>query len=158
MSKRSFPALIAAGALTAMTGCAPTITVEAGPYATEPICAQVVLSLPKTVLDQQRVKASGQTTAAWGESGAAITFTCGVEPPSPTTQDCQSITVDVFGIPEVFDWISTETESGWTFTSYGREPAMQVQIPRSLEASQPTGALVDVASAVAYVEATHACQ
>lgn len=157
MSRKTF-AFLASAALVALTGCAPTITVDAGPYATEPVCAEVVLSLPKVVLDQPKAKSTSQATAAWGQPGAAITFTCGVEPPIPTTEDCQSITTNVFGNPEVFDWITTENEKGWTFTSYGREPAMQVQVPASLESTQPTGALIDVASSVAYVEATHACQ
>lgn len=157
MSRKTY-AVLTAAALVALTGCAPTITVDAGTYATEPICAEVVLSLPKVVLDQPKAKSTSQATAAWGQPGAAITFACGVEPPSPTTEDCQSITTNVFGNPVVFDWITTENEGGWTFTSYGREPAMQVRVPASLESTQPTGALIDVASSVAYVKATRACQ
>ncbi len=157
ISRRVVGAL-GAVSLLALTACAPTISTQPGPYATDPLCAQVVLSLPKTVLGQDRAKITAQTTAAWGKPGAAIVLTCGVEPPIPTTKDCQSITTPVFGTPVVFDWISTEDDAGWTFTSYGRDPAVMVQVPHSLESTQPTGALVDIAGSVAYVEATHACQ
>ncbi|WP_435300443.1 DUF3515 family protein [Timonella sp. A28] len=140
-----------------LAGCTPTISVRAGVDATEPICAKVVLTLPDEVLGQKRVKTNSQATAAWGEPGSAITFTCGVEPPQPTTEDCQSITAQVFGEEQVFDWITNSTDNGFTFVSYGRSPAMMVQVPASLDTPQPTAALLDVASAVAKVEATSAC-
>lgn len=153
----SATALIASVSVLALTACTPVISVQAGKYATEPVCADVVLTLPDLVLDQERVKTSSQATAAWGEAGKAITFTCGVESPDPTTEDCQSITTNVYGKEETFDWIMIAGESGFTFVSYGREPAMMVQVPNSLNAPQPTAALLDVANAVAKIEATHAC-
>jgi len=140
-----------------LAGCAPTISVNAGEYADDPLCARVVLALPDTVLEQQKAKTTSQATAAWGVGGAAITFTCGVEPPAPTTENCQSITASVFGEDMDFDWIATQDDRGFTFISYGRNPAMMVQVPAILGANQPTAALLDVATAVAKVEATHSC-
>ncbi|WP_313280602.1 DUF3515 family protein, partial [Timonella senegalensis] len=144
MNRRKSIALGAIIALPALSACTPTISVNAGPYATEPVCAKVVLALPDQVLEQERAKTTSQATAAWGEGGAAITFTCGVQPPAPTTEDCQSITTDVFGTDETFDWITTQDSKGFTFVSYGRTPAMMVQVPAILGTNQPTAALLDV--------------
>lgn len=149
-------AIVSVSGLT-LSACTPVISVQAGKYATEPICADVVLALPDVVLDQEKVKTTSQATAAWGEAGKAITFTCGVESPDPTTEDCQSITTNVYGVEETFDWIMVKGDSGFTFVSYGREPAMMVQVPNSLNAQQPTAALLDVANAVSKITATHAC-
>ncbi|MFD2839008.1 DUF3515 family protein [Populibacterium corticicola] len=141
-----------------LTACTPVISVPAGTYATEPICAEVVLSLPDQVLEQDRAKTTSQATAAWGEGGAAITFTCGVEEPETASEDCQSITLDMFGEPETFDWIAYPSDTSFTFVTYGREPAMMVQVPASLNASQPTAALLDVANGVSKIPATKACE
>ncbi len=141
-----------------LTACTPVISVPAGTYATEPICAEVVLALPDQVLEQDRAKTTSQATAAWGVGGAAVTFTCGVEEPETASEDCQSITVNVYGEPETFDWIAYPHDSGFTFVTYGRTPAMMVQVPASLNASQPTAALLDVATGVSKVAATKACE
>lgn len=143
---------------TTITACAPVISVPAGVNATEPICADVVLALPDVVLEQERAKTTSQATAAWGEAGAAITFICGVNQPDPTSEDCQSITLDMFGREDTFDWIMNTSDSGFTFTSYGRDPAMMVQVPATLNSTQPTAALLDVANGVAQVPATKACR
>lgn len=149
---------LVAGGVALLAGCAPTISTTAGQYATSPECARVVLSLPDTVLDQQRAKVTAQATAAWGEPGAAITFTCGVGDPDPASDQCQSMTLNVFGKEEVFDWILIESEQGLSYVSYGRSPAMLVQIPYSLGTTQPTAALTDIALAVSHIEAEKACR
>lgn len=141
-----------------VSACTPVISVPAGQDAAEPVCADVVLSLPDVVLDQERSKTTSQATAAWGEAGAAVTFICGVAQPDPASEDCQSITLDIYNEQETFDWIMSNSESGFTFVSYGREPAMMVQVPSSLNATQPTAALLDVANAVAKIPATKACR
>lgn len=147
---------VAAAALV-LTACAPTITVSPGEDAADPLCARLVLAVPETVLGQPKVRASGQATAAWGEPGAAITLTCGVEVPPPTTQECESISVDSGGVEQTFDWITTKDDNGWTYVSFGRDPAVAVQVPTSLGMGQPTAALVDLARAVSEVEATRTC-
>lgn len=140
-----------------ITACSPTISVPAGDAAADPLCARVVLSVPGEVAGQQKVRASGQATAAWGEPGAAITLACGVEQPSPTSSDCQSITLDGSG-GATFDWITAQDDNGWTFVTYGRDPAVAVQVPAALAGSQPTAALIDLAGAVSEVEATQSCR
>jgi hypothetical protein len=155
--KRTLGIAFGVALLSTSAACAPVITVPVGVEATTPVCAEVVLALPDVVLDQEKAKTNSQATAAWGEPGAAITFTCGVAAPDPTSEDCQSITTNVYGAPETFDWILITSSTGFSFVSYGREPAMMVQVPASLNAEQPTAALLDVAQAVAKVPATHAC-
>ncbi|WP_307844007.1 DUF3515 family protein [Sanguibacter suaedae] len=156
---RPSTSLVLAAALAAITtaGCAATISVPAGPDAANPLCARAVLAVPGKVAGQEKVRASGQATAAWGQAGAAVTLRCGVEPPTPTTEDCQSITVDVRGEETVFDWIAVQDDAGWTFVTYGREPAVSVQVPASLALEQPTAALVDLAAAVNEIPATRQC-
>lgn len=144
--------------MVSLTACAPTIATTAAEHATDPACAKVVLSLPDTVLEQDRAKVTAQATAAWGEPGAAITFTCGVADPDPASEQCQSMTLNIFGKEEVFDWILVESKQGLNYISYGRSPAMLVQIPFTLGSSQPTAALSDIALAVSHIPATKACK
>lgn len=52
---------------------------------------------------------------------------CGKAPPGPTTDPC----IDVNGI----DWVATTLDDGGTmFTTYGREPAVEVLVPAVYEA------------------------
>ena len=55
------------------------------------------------------------------------------------------------------DWVSVEDESGWTFTTYGREPAVEVFVPASVAAERSTSFLLDLGPAVSHVEATRSC-
>ncbi|WP_284293992.1 DUF3515 family protein [Luteimicrobium album] len=88
-----------------------------------------------------------------GQRGGAITLRCGVAQPGPSDQ-CQSIAnPDGTSV----DWITAETSTGWTFVTYGRDPAIEVRVPRALGEGQPTVALVDVAPAVLDVRATTTC-
>jgi hypothetical protein len=122
-------------------------------HATDPRCADVVLDVPATVAGHQKVTTTSQATAAWGSQGAAITLRCGVAAPGPSAQ-CQAIeNPDGTSI----DWITFETPTGWSFVTYGRDPATEVDVPRSLGQGQPTAALVDLADAVTDVPATSRC-
>lgn len=151
-------ALTLSASFLILAGCAPTIATTAGPYAPDPACASVMLALPESVLNLPRAQVTAQGTAAWSEGNGAVVVTCGVEQPAPTQEDCQSITTNVFGIEETADWISTSDDRGWIFTTYGRDPAIMVQVPHALNEPQPTGALVDVAPAIAEVEQTQFCR
>jgi hypothetical protein len=144
---------LACVAAVALSGCSPTISVPVAPHATDPRCADVLLDVPDNVADQPKVTTTSQATAAWGSSGAAITLRCGVDPPGPSDQ-CQAIAnPDGTSV----DWIGEQTSTGWTFVTYGRDPAIAVQVPTSLGQGQPTVALVDVAKAVADVPQTAVC-
>ncbi len=147
-------AVLGAGVVgAALTACSPVISVPVADGATDPTCADVVLDLPDQVAGQDQRTTSSQATSAWGRSGSAITLRCGVAQPGPSDQ-CQSIeNPDGTSV----DWITSETSTGWTFVTYGRDPAIEVKVPKSLGEGQPTVALVDVAPAVLDVKATQHC-
>lgn len=139
-----------------LSACSPTIDVPAGPDAGNPLCAKTVLLVPVEVGGLTKVKASSQATAAWGEPGAAITLRCGVDQPAIGVGNCQQIVVPISGVETTFDWITSSDENGWTFTTYGRDPAVTVQVPASVD-GQPTAPLVDLAGAVNEIPATKHC-
>jgi len=87
-----------------------------------PVCAQVAALWPDSVGGQpSRITAAdSNTVAAWGDP--PIIARCGATPPGPTTEQC----LDIEGV----DWISVKIEDGVRFTTYGRDPAIQVLVPQ----------------------------
>lgn len=75
---------------------------------------------------EPRVTAVQSTgVAAWGDP--PIVARCGKVPPGPTTDQC----IDVSGI----DWVATPLDDGGTmFTTYGRDPAVEVLVPAVYDA------------------------
>lgn len=128
--------------------------VPVAPHAPDPQCASVVLALPQDLDAGERRTTSSQATAAWvpDEGGEPIVLRCGVEPPGPTTDPCMEVEL---ADGTTIDWVAVEhEESGeWVFTTYGRDPAVEVTIPPG----QPSSILVDVAPAVAQTPATRTC-
>ena len=133
-----------------------TVQVPAGPEASHPVCADIVLGAPPEVLGMERQETSSQGTAAWGSGEDTVAMRCGVTPPGPTTDTCTRLE-DGSGI-EV-DWIVRELEDGgFLYTTYGREPAIDVTVPRSAAPDQPSGAALDLAQVVSRnIEATTHC-
>lgn len=167
-NRRAALALATVGVLTlALSGCSAAVPVDAAPHATDPVCAQIVLAVPRTLGSPARTAAgpsiptgaldkrqtTSQATAAWGESQPII-LRCGVEPPAPTTDQC--ISIDSTGSASV-DWVMRENDDSWTFVTYGRSPAVEVVVPKAAALDQPTAVLVDIASAVAIAPATRQC-
>lgn len=110
---------IAAG-LTA--GC--TSAVKAVPFDDaddRSACHEVAALWPTTVADQpQRVTAvDTDTVAAWGDP--AIIARCGAAILGPTQDQC----LDVAGI----DWVAVPLDDGVRFTTFGRDPAIEVLVP-----------------------------
>ena len=118
--KRLFAIGLLAAALAA-TGCTPTVHLEPAEGANDPACAEVSVRLPSgSIADHERVWTDAQATAAWGDP-SAILFTCGLEPPAPSTLQC----VSIGGV----DWIVDETDFPYLrMTTYGRTPAAQVYV------------------------------
>ncbi|PJI93256.1 uncharacterized protein DUF3515 [Luteimicrobium subarcticum] len=141
------------GAAGLTAACAPTISVDVAPDATDPVCASVVLDTPDELLTFDRQATSSQATTAWGRSGAAITLRCGVEPPGPSAQCVGVENPDGSSV----DWVATQGDAGWTFVTYGRDPAVEVQVPNGLDVGQPTAPLVDLSAAVQDTPATAGC-
>lgn len=133
-----------------------TVQVPAGSDAANPDCAQIVLNAPPEVLGMERVETSSQGTAAWGDGEDTIVMRCGVTPPGPTTDICTTL-ADGDGV-EV-DWIVQELDDEvFLYTTYGREPAIDVSVPRSAAPDQPSGAALDLTTLITRnIEATDRC-
>lgn len=145
----------AAGALLVLSGCAPTVPVTVAPFATDPVCASVVLALPRSLGEGlERVDTDAQATAAWGDPRAAVVLRCGVEPLGPTTERCQSVTT-----PQgpTIDWVVVEDDGDWTFTTYGRVPAVELIVPREVAESRSTSFVDLLGPAVALTEQQRSC-
>lgn len=153
MRHRTLPALTT-GALV-LTACAPAVPVTAAPDATDPVCASVVLALPPTLADGlDRVDTDAQATAAWGEPGAAVVLRCGVEPLGPTTDRCQSVTTPH---GPTIDWVVVEDDGTWTFTTYGRVPAVELVVPSQVASTRSTSFVDLLGPAIALTDQERSC-
>jgi hypothetical protein len=123
MIRRLTAVAAAAGALLALTGCTPTISVQPAPAATDPACAALIVRLPATIGPLEKRQTDAQGTAAWGDP-EAVQLRCGVTPPGPTTDPCYTVS-DV-------DWILADAGTGAdareVITTFGRTPATQVVV------------------------------
>ena len=143
------------GALLALGGCASVVPVIVAPYATDPTCASVVLALPTSLGEGlDRVDTDAQATAAWGDPRAAVVLRCGVEPLGPTTERCQSVET-----PQgpTIDWVVVEQDGRWTFTTYGRVPAVELTVPQAVTAQRSTSFVDLLGPAVAIAEQQRRC-
>ncbi|MGO1266988.1 MAG: DUF3515 family protein, partial [Microbacterium gubbeenense] len=98
---RRLSALGALALIAVAAGCTPTVHLETAPNANDPLCADVSVRLPQTIGDNDRVWTDAQSTAAWGDPSVVL-FTCGLEPPAPSTLQCVS-----FG---GVDWLVDDAE------------------------------------------------
>lgn len=152
-------ALLALLAGSVLAGCASPVGVDAAPHAADPLCAEVVLALPRELAGMPRLTTSSQATVAWGDRDAPVVLRCGVEPPGPSTDPCVSADDGTIAV----DWLAVEGapdadgSADWTFTTYGRDPAVEVLVPAEVTASRSTSFLIDLGPAVARVEQTRAC-
>lgn len=143
-----------AASVAALAACTPTIGVPAAEDAADPLCAEVMLTLPDRIGgDLDQVDTDAQATTAWGSPGAAVTLRCGVTPPGPSA-DCQQVESPSGTV----DWIVQAGDDGtWRFVTYGREPAVEVLVPPSVTEDHSTSFIGDLAPAVSKIEATAQC-
>lgn len=160
MVRPTAPGAFAPAALVvaALAGCATPVPVAAAPYAADPLCAEIVLALPAELAGMPKVTAGAQATAAWGDRRDPVVLRCGVEPPPPTTDPC--VTAD--DGDHAVDWVAVagpevDGAADWTFTTYGRSPAVEVHVPASVTAQHSTSFLIDLGPAIARVEQTRFC-
>lgn len=137
--------LLGAGAVL-VTGCGSTAAVEAAPHAADPLCAEIMLSMPDSIADFDLRETTSQGTAAFGEPSAVV-VRCGVEPPGPSPDHC----VNADGV----DWLAVEREDDWQLISYGRDPAIEVLL--DVERVASSTAMVALAPAAENVEQTREC-
>ena len=140
--------------LVGLASCG-TVRVPAGPAAETPVCADIVIAVPPQLLGQERTETSSQGTAAWGTGEDTVVMRCGVTPPGPTTDLCTRLE-DGGGV--TVDWIVREDDGVVRYTTYGREPAIDVTVPRSVAPDQPSAAPLDLGRLIsANIEATEFC-
>lgn len=108
--------------LAPLSGCAAAVEVAPGQAAADPACADVMAAVHQgldRLGDRDRRDTTSQSTAAWGDP--PVVLRCGVTSPAPTTDAC--LTVD--GV----DWVLRETGGTLSYTTYGRQPAVEVVLP-----------------------------
>lgn len=150
------PALGVVATLAALSGCAHAVAAQVAPNATDPVCASVVLAMPDSLGDglPQR-DTTAQATTAWGEPTDPIVLRCGVEPLGPTTEHCE--TVETPGGPSI-DWVVVENDdNSWTFTTYGRQPAVELHVPATVARERATSFVDLLGPAVAVTEQVRSC-
>ncbi|WP_402469043.1 DUF3515 family protein [Isoptericola aurantiacus] len=154
MLVRRLLVLLAVPCVALLAACTPTIGAEPAVDATNPDCAPVMLALPDVLGgDLDKARTNAQATAAWGEPGAAVTLRCGVAQPDPSPE-CQSVETPQGTV----DWIVLDDGEGtWQFTTYGRDPAIQVTVPPAITADHSTSFITDLTSAVVLVPADKEC-
>ena len=155
-TRRLVPTAAVVGTLALLAGCTSAVSAEVAPHATDPVCASVVLAMPDSLGDglPQR-STTAQATTAWGDPEHPIVLRCGVDPLAPTTEHCQ--TVETPGGPSI-DWVTVENDDGsWTLTTYGREPAVELHIPRSVAAASGSTYVDQLGPAVALTEQVRSC-
>ena len=145
--------VIVAAAATLLTGCVQAVPLSPAADANNAACADVTVRLPEVVAEKPQRETTAQATGAWG-SPAAVILHCGVAVPGPTTDACISLN----GV----DWIADESEAAedtYRYTTYGRDPAIEVIINADAATGGVSGttALIDLTAAVQAVPATSAC-
>ena len=112
-------ALAAAGGLLA--ACSTAVDATAPAEAGSTACEAAARAWPDSVAGQERRETTADTpaVAAWGDP--AVIARCGLAPPGPTTQECLRV--------DDVDWVVGELSDGVQFTTFGREPAIEVLVP-----------------------------
>ncbi len=132
-----------------LSACAPTVAMLPARDAVNPKCADVIVRLPATLLGQSMRTTDAQATGAWGD-GPSITLRCGVEPPGPTVTLCYAV--------KGIDWLEDSSRKPiYTFTTYGRNPAVQVTIDATPVQGQTTLVLDRLAVAVRMIAQRSRC-
>lgn len=137
--RRSLP-LLAAGLVLAISGCTAPVVVEPAPYAGDPGCAAVMLGIPDEVGGLARLETSSQATTAYGDEPRII-VRCGVEVPGPSGERCVAIDTPAASA----DWLVLEEDDVWRAIAFGRNPAMEVVVPK-IRAEQAVGEILAVFS------------
>jgi hypothetical protein len=129
--------------LVALSACAPTVALTPAIHATNAKCADVIVHLPQSIASKAIRQTDAQATSAWGDP-AAIILRCGVTPPGPTTNVCYTV--------KGIDWIIDDSKQPvYTFTTFGRNPAVQVVIDTTLTKGQGTIVLDELSNSVGFI-------
>ncbi|MDE9367845.1 DUF3515 family protein [Luteipulveratus sp. YIM 133132] len=143
---RRLALLLPAGLLVA--GCSSAVDVTVADGASDPLCTKASAAWPSTVSNQQRrdVSTGSASVRAWGDP--AIIARCGVTSPGPTSRQC-------FGVSGI-DWVGTPLSDGMSFVTYGRDPAIEVLVPKKYS-PEPTVLGAFTRAAAAIPQGSHRC-
>jgi len=120
-----------------LTGCTNAVTMTAAPSANAAACATAQVRLPDTVDTKYALRnTNAQSTAAWGDPSAAL-YHCGVAVPTVSDLPCFS--------KGSVDWIRDDEGKQIVYTTFGRNPAVQVVIDSTKTTDQ---VLQDIGNAV----------
>ncbi len=141
MHRRPLRSLIGVLVVSALACTACSSAIKVVPFDgadADETCLRLADQWPTTVGGQSaRVTAVDSTTvAAWGDP--AIIARCGAPILGPTTDPC----LDIAGI----DWVAVPLDDGVRFTTFGRDPALEVLVP---DAYSPEPLLMPAFSSVA---------
>ncbi len=129
-----------------LAGCTAVVPMRPADDATNPVCADVSVNLPDTIDEAELRQTDAQATAAWG-TPAAVLLRCGVTVPGPSTDRCITI--------GEIDWLVDDRDPArGVFTTYGRDPAVEVIVD---DAASDSNALVALTDAVGRIPVTGAC-
>jgi hypothetical protein len=138
--RRRTGALTAAAVVLVLGGCSPIVAMEPADDANDPDCAAVIVRLPDTVGGLAKRQTDAQSTAAWGEPDQVL-LRCGVAVPEASELPC---------IDKGIFWLRDDSRDGfWRFTSFGRDPAIDVVVARDI-VSGPGVVLENLANAVSF--------
>lgn len=111
--------LVLGGAGVVVSGCSSALEVHTPPHSSA--CEPAAAAWPSRVADQpSRDLDASADAAAWGDP--AIIATCGWPALGPTPEDC----LDVDGV----FWVAERLSDGARFTTFGRDPAIEVLVPQ----------------------------
>ncbi|MBC3761307.1 DUF3515 domain-containing protein [Quadrisphaera oryzae] len=156
------PLVVVPLVVAGLAGCSGSVGVEPAPDGAAPMCAQVYTALPDSVAGLQRRPTTAQGAAAWSgvPSGSAdgqqvtVVLRCGVAQLTAleTAGGCQQVEGDGATV----DWIPVDDGDGrTTWTTYGRVPAVSLQMPA--DADLTSAVPQSVAKAVSLAKKTAAC-
>ena len=131
-----------------LSGCAHTVALEPAADAVNPVCASIMVALDD-VIDLPLRETNAQGTAAWGDPTSVLLF-CGAPVPDPTSALPCVLAGDVY-------WLRDGTDAPtYTFTTYGRDPAIQVVVEQK-DGVSPGVVLFELQDAVGLSPETSQC-
>ena len=148
--RRATGVAFAIGSILTLASCGAVVVPQPEAAPASPRCAEVMVALPDVLLGLNRSETTAQSTAAWGSGDSTIVLRCGVTPPPPTTDLCTTI---ASRNGTEIDWIVKEDEKRGIvhMTTYGREPAVDLTVPREVAPDQPSAAAIDLAGLLSQI-------
>ena len=121
-------------AVWALAACSlPPVEAKPADRANTPQCKAASSAWPAKVagFEPYPVTTPSDAVRAWGERPeSSVIARCGLTPPGPTTETC----FEANGV----DWVQSDLSDGRRYTTYGREPAIEVLVPKESKADAST--------------------